>query len=449
MPAISAISANPAVPVAPSIPVVPAIPAAVPVVPVIPVAPDNFAIPANFRPAIPRPVPVRRASAASLCLALGSATLLSLSACANLHTINRSTDLPGDGKAIHLDAAQRVIHVTADGKACAEPTPDALQSYASALGGTLSAGADGVSFSNALRANAASVGLHSQSITLMRQQLFNICEYAQNKWLNDADVMLLMERSQDLTLGVLAIEQLTGAVVARQAMLDDTADTTAAAQQRLQASREALTTQARLDLAIKKEQAMQANVNAAAQTMPATADTPAAGEQGTKANTQVVMLKTALEEQSSEDGANGKAGQQLADASAALAQARSERAALEEQLAARLAQSQPGAYARSNINEGTAAQLARASTEIVGMVLHKGHLTDMCITFINHPKKYVEMAPHYKEVMEQCRGVLTADLRPGTLQPYRAVRRQFDAQSWPAPGDAPDGAAPAQRQPGK
>lgn len=73
-------------------------------------------------------------------LAASASLLLALSACANLHTIHRTTDLPDDGKAVHLDAAQRVIHVTKNGKACAEPTPDALQSYASAFGSALNAG---------------------------------------------------------------------------------------------------------------------------------------------------------------------------------------------------------------------------------------------------------------------------------------------------------------------
>ncbi|MDN2697348.1 hypothetical protein O0882_13580 [Janthinobacterium sp. SUN073] len=361
-------------------------------------------------------LPPMRAGGQPLRLALSATALLALSACANLHTIHRTTDLPDDGKAVHLDAAQRVIHVTKDGKACAEPTPDALQSYASAFGSTLNAGADGASFSNALRANAASVGLHSQSITLMRQHLFNICEYAQNDWLNDADVMLLMERSQDLTLGILAIEQLTGAVVARQALLEDNTDATAAARQRLLASQDALATQARLDLAIKKEQALQAN--AAAQIKPATL---AAGDK------EAVILKTAQESTSSDSATDRKTGKAQASADAALAQARTERAELEAQLADQLAQSQSGASGRSgmttplhasNVNDKTAAHLARASTEIVNMILNKGHLTDMCITFINHPKKYMEMWEHYQEVMNQCKDVLTADLRPGTTHPY-------------------------------
>lgn len=348
-------------------------------------------------------------------LAASASLLLALSACANLHTIHRTTDLPDDGKAVHLDAAQRVIHVTKNGKACAEPTPDALQSYASAFGSALNAGADGASFSNALRANAASVGLHSQSITLMRQHLFNICEYAQNDWLNDADVMLLMERSQDLTLGILAIEQLTGAVVARQAMFEDSSDVSATAKQRLQASQDALATQAKLDLAIKKEQALQAD--AAAQVKPATL--PAGGK-------EALMLKTAQEDTSSDSGKADNAGQQ---AGTALAQARFERAALEAQLAGQLAQSLAGASTgmseplhASNINEKTVAHLAKASTDIVSMILHKGHLTDMCITFINHPKKSLKRWEHYQEVMSQCKEILKADLLPGTTQPYSLTR---------------------------
>ncbi|PLY40127.1 hypothetical protein CSZ94_22575 [Janthinobacterium sp. ROICE36] len=124
--------------------------------------------------------------------------------------------------------------------------------------------------------------------------------------------------------------------------------------------------------------------------------------------------------------------QTQARASTALAQARAERAGLETQLANQLAQSQPGAnggngmpaplYA-STINASTAAHLAKASTDIVSMILRKGHLTDMCITFINHPKKYVEMWEHYKEVMNQCKEVLRADLLPGTTQPYSVTMR--------------------------
>lgn len=178
---------------------------------------------------------------ASRRLAAGSAILLSLSACANLNTISRTTELPRNGKAIHLDAPQRLVYSNAKGHTCAEPTPDALQAYISAAGAGVNSGQNAASISTALSANATSVGLHSQSITLMREHLFRICEYAQNESINAADTMLLTQRSQDLTMGVLAIEQLTGAVVPRQTALTGRGQSAASAG--------VLATQAQLDKA--------------------------------------------------------------------------------------------------------------------------------------------------------------------------------------------------------
>lgn len=365
---------------------------------------------------------------------LGAIAMLALSACANLHTINRSTDLPNNGKAVHLDAPQRVLYVMADGKACAEPTPDALQSYVSAFGGTLSAGPDSASISNALTANAASVGLHSQSITLMREHMFNICQAALNSWINDADVMLLMERSQDLTLGVLAIEQLTGTVVARPVVLNSPNHNAAAVKERIGAASDSLTTQARLDLAMKKEDTLQASLDALLQAP----DQPDA-----------TFLKTALEDPGSGTTAKRGTDTGLRDARTALAQAQAERATLEQQLDDKLAHSQAAAGSTlplgqalrtAPVGDSTAASLADASTEIVRMVLNKGHLTDMCITFMNHPKKHLEYKQHYKDVMEQCKAVLIEEMRiaagqqdrqPGISHaplntPYRLDRQDRD-----------------------
>ena len=98
---------------------------------------------------------------------------------------------------------------------------------------------------NALGANSAGIGLHTQSITLMRDTLYHICEQAHNKTLGDGDVVQLLQRSQDMTLGVLAIEQLTGAVVARQAMITVGANASV--------STNINNTQAALDQAVKNE----------------------------------------------------------------------------------------------------------------------------------------------------------------------------------------------------
>ncbi len=154
---------------------------------------------------------------------------LSLAACANIQTISRTTPLPtttdksgsgATGIAIHLDAQQRLVIVNSLGKYCSEPSPDALAAYASSLG--LGIGATGYGSGSLASANqnaAASIGLRTQSITLMRDTLAQMCTSYVNGAIGPAQVAILLNRSQDLAAAILAIEQLTGAVSANQVSL--------------------------------------------------------------------------------------------------------------------------------------------------------------------------------------------------------------------------------------
>ena len=145
--------------------------------------------------------------------------------CANLSTIGRTTSL-NEAKAIHLDAAQRLVFSGKDGDICAEPSPDALQAYAASVGFGFTNKQLDASLAQAFGAGSTNIGLRTQSITLMRDHLYRICEASHNNKLNHGDVLQLLERSQDLTLGILAIEQLTGAVVQGQKQLNATSDST-------------------------------------------------------------------------------------------------------------------------------------------------------------------------------------------------------------------------------
>ncbi len=180
-----------------------------------------------------------------------SAALLAgiASGCANINSISRKTELPAHSpnreqhaKAVHLDIKQRVVisksgaPIGTDGKqafpamVCAEPSPDALSAFAAAAGGGLSVPERAAgSAAAALHEAAASVGLRTQSITLMRDTLYRLCEAYYNGQLSKAQVMALMARSQDLTATVLAVEQLTGAVAASQAALGGSAGSAASA----------------------------------------------------------------------------------------------------------------------------------------------------------------------------------------------------------------------------
>ena len=128
---------------------------------------------------------VRKFSALSMV-----AVAVMLSACADLQTIGRRTALPNNnasdpyGVAIHLDANQRLVIVQGQ-KYCAEPSPDAFAAYAASLGLGISAPTQGAaSAAQALQSSAGSIGLRTQSITLMRDALYRMCEAANNANLN-------------------------------------------------------------------------------------------------------------------------------------------------------------------------------------------------------------------------------------------------------------------------
>lgn len=221
----------------------------------------------------------------------------------------------------------------------------------------------------------------------MREHLLRICEYAQNESINPADTMLPMERSQDPTMGVLAIEQLTGAVVPRQTALTGQGQAAAwagvlathdKAEERL-AEREG-------DLDDVRD-ARFAQASASEQALKALQDAAKADPKKTAAK-----IKTLQDAASSAQLKLGQLDARLAAAQQAVDKAESERAALEKKLDAAVADSSAstagtaqfsGGRGRSNVSPATARHLARASVEIVKAVLEKGHMTDNCINFMS------------------------------------------------------------------
>lgn len=187
--------------------------------------------------------------------------VLLLSGCANLQTISRTTTLNvpkgvNKGKAIHLDAQQRLVVVNSFQQFCAEPSPDALAAYASSLGLGISDPSNrAASLSQGLQNSVGSIGLRTQSITLMRDALYRMCEAHMNNALSPVQVATLLARSQDLTAVILAVEQLTGAVAAKQIIV--TGNTSASSSASL------LSNQELLDAARKDEELKKKNVEEA------------------------------------------------------------------------------------------------------------------------------------------------------------------------------------------
>ena len=168
----------------------------------------------------------------------GIFTIMSLwlAGCGNLMAINKQFE-PDKGESISIDAKQRTVYSikktykdahgnpTYDWRAiCAEPSPDALTAI-SASGG-FSAEIVGKAVSTALsgQESSASIGLRTQTIQILRDAMYRLCEGYASGALDDIAFARLQRRYQNIMLGLLAIEQLTGAVVAKQVVIASTAE---------------------------------------------------------------------------------------------------------------------------------------------------------------------------------------------------------------------------------
>lgn len=185
------------------------------------------------------------------------------SGCAYWTTYNKQIDLRSGSVA--MDAKQRVVYsrkkVTSfklDGEdatetstvVCAEPSPDALSALAASNAFSISnpTGVSGQT-SQGFAETAASIGLRTQSIQLLRDLNYRICEAYANDAVQPGEATALLRRGQSTMMGLIAIEQLTGPVVASQVALSSSflggtgnapsADTTAAKAE-VTAKREAL-----------------------------------------------------------------------------------------------------------------------------------------------------------------------------------------------------------------
>ena len=159
-----------------------------------------------------------------VCAVLTSAFLLS--GCgAHFNSIYRQNELGSKEVLISQDAKQRVVSRLKHPHSsklvtCVEPSPDVFSVLAAAASGTFSS-PEGVAaaISGASSETGASIGLRTQSIQLLRDQSYRICESYANGALDELDYAQLVRRNQVMLTAVLAIEQLTGAVVGPSAAI--------------------------------------------------------------------------------------------------------------------------------------------------------------------------------------------------------------------------------------
>jgi hypothetical protein len=147
-----------------------------------------------------------------------------LSGCASWSTYNKQRDFSESTSSIvFADAKQRAvisneITDTQNRKLrrfCAEPSPDALSAIAATAGVNLSVPTKGeLGYSQAFAEGAASIGLRTQSIQLLRDVMFSNCEAFINQGITGFGLETMQRRFQSTLVAVLAIEQLTGATKA-------------------------------------------------------------------------------------------------------------------------------------------------------------------------------------------------------------------------------------------
>lgn len=170
---------------------------------------------------------------------LALCVLTVLSGCAYFNTAYRSFSVD-DGSGALIDIKQRAIIATRridpDNKTtdiaghhhpkeksivCAEPSPDGLSAYAAELAGSMIfPHGESVKLASAFQEGSAFVGLRTQSIQLLRDGFYRLCEAYMNDAITKYEYDLLQRRYQKYMVALLAIEQLTGVVKAPAVTID-------------------------------------------------------------------------------------------------------------------------------------------------------------------------------------------------------------------------------------
>ena len=143
---------------------------------------------------------------------------LTLSSCANLNSIHRSTDI-NNTKIDFIDAKQRAVLRVGLGKRgkpetiiCTEPSPDVFSVLSSNFDANASKGDIQAGFSAAIAEGASTIGIRTASIQLLRDAMYRTCEAYAAGALEATEYARLTKRYQKSMVTLLAIEQLTNTV---------------------------------------------------------------------------------------------------------------------------------------------------------------------------------------------------------------------------------------------
>lgn len=144
-----------------------------------------------------------------------TAIIVWLHGCANWSSIHHEFNLSDKAKstkAITIDVKQRAIFSSVVGGQsviCAEPSPDALSVLAAGASGSLNLGGKALDLAGSTSETGSFIGNRTVTIQLLRDNLYRACEAYMSGGLTKGEFYELQRRYQIMTMGLLAIEQLT------------------------------------------------------------------------------------------------------------------------------------------------------------------------------------------------------------------------------------------------
>lgn len=160
-------------------------------------------------------------------------TALMITGCGNFNAINKRFS-PNNNQSISIDAKQRVVYsIEKKFKGskwtaiCAEPSPDALSALSASAGANAEVIEKALTISTSSNETAASIGLRTQTIQILRDAMYRSCEAYASGAMDNVDFKQAQRRYQDVMLALLAIEQLTGVVTAQQVALGGSSESIA------------------------------------------------------------------------------------------------------------------------------------------------------------------------------------------------------------------------------
>ncbi|MGF1711516.1 hypothetical protein L4C37_13220 [Vibrio kagoshimensis] len=145
--------------------------------------------------------------------------------CGNLSSVHRTIEVDkGEGALIDIKqrgvfASNRTFKTTVNGVTeenswtvvCAEPSPDSMSAYASENSLSIP---QKIKLATAFQEGATYTGLRTQSIQLLRDGMYRLCEAHMSGAIDKSTYAVLVRRYQKNMVALLAIEQLTGVVKA-------------------------------------------------------------------------------------------------------------------------------------------------------------------------------------------------------------------------------------------